>query len=182
MRHHPATAATLRATIVSATLLALCACGDKTPQPGSNTTGVERATANDTTAIAAPAMPAPVSKVIQSQPGPSGSVVTLNKVKVTGDVLTVQLTFTGKGAVPVLKLDEISLIDDKTAQRIGMLKDDAGKPMASPISSDGTDLAVNLYESPAIVWFKFPAPPATSPTVSLNIPEVAPFDGVPVER
>ena len=120
--------------------------------------------------------------MIQTQPGPSGSVVTLNKVKVTGDVLTVQLTFTGKGAVPVLKLDEISLIDDKTSQRIGMLKDNAGKYMASPLSSNGENLQVNLYESPAVVWFKFPAPPATSTTVSLNIPEVAPFDGVPVSR
>lgn len=151
------------------------------PVAASNATtvsagGVERVTAP------APAPVASVPPVIQTQPGPSGSVVALNKVKVTGDVLTVQLTFTGKGAVPMLKLDEISLIDDKTSQRIGMLKDDTGKYMASPLSSAPAYLQVNLYNSPAVVWMKFPAPPAASPTVSLNIPEVAPFDGVPVER
>ncbi len=167
--------------LLPAILLAgLSACGEKSAQPAAApaSTGVERVA----TALPEPAAPAPVSAVIQTQPGPSGSVVTLNKVKVTGDVLTVQLTFTGKGAVPVLKLDEISLIDDKTSQRIGMLKDDAGQYMASPLSGNGKNLEVNLYESPAVVWFKFPAPPATSPTVSLNIPEVAPFDGVPVTR
>jgi hypothetical protein len=35
---------------------------------------------------------------------------------------------------------------------------------------------------PGIFWVKFPAPPATSKTVSLNLPKTAPFDGVPVTR
>ena len=61
-----------------------------------------------------------------------------------------------------------------------MLKDNDGKWLASPIN--GKDLWVQLANSPVIVWFKFPAPAATSKTVSINIPEVAPFDGVPVTR
>ena len=161
-------------------LSALSACGDKTATPAPTASGVARVETAATPER--DAAPAPAAAVIQTQPGPGGSVVALNKVKVTGDVLTVQLTFTGKPSVPVLKLDEINLIDDKTSQRIGMLKDNAGKYMASPVSSNGENLQINLYESPAVVWFKFPAPPATSPTVSLNIPEVAPFDGVPVAR
>lgn len=171
---------------ITTSLVALAAAGtlaachtrtDDAANSATTSTTVER--------IETPApTPTPTSTpiVVQTQPGPGGSVVTLNKVHVTGDVLTVQLTFTGKDAVPVLPLDQISLIDDATAQRIGMLKDNSGQWMASPLGSNGKDLNVNLFQSPAIVWLKFPAPPATSKTVSLNIPEVAPFDGVPVTR
>jgi len=33
---------------------------------------------------------------------------------------------------------------------------------------------------PGILWAKFAAPSAGAKTVSINLPEVAPFDGVPV--
>lgn len=129
-----------------------------------------------------PAQAAPQRAAIQTQPGPKGSQVALNKVAVTGDIMTVQLTFTAdKGGTEYVPLNEVSVIDDATAQQIGVLRDNAGNWLASPLQ--GKDrVNINLYSSPAIVWFKFPAPPATTKTVSINIPTVGPFDGVPVTR
>ena len=169
-------------------LLALAAC-ERSPNSQQaessvpTSTGETQGTVTRTESLppAEPAQP-PQQAVIQTQPGPDGAQVALNKVRVTGDVMTVQLTYTGEDGVPYVILDDVSLIDDATAQRIGVLKDNDGKWLASPLGGSGDRLSINLFQSPAIVWMKFPAPPATSKTVSLNIPQVAPFDGVPVTR
>ncbi|WP_176472943.1 hypothetical protein [Sphingomonas lenta] len=128
--------------------------------------------------------PAPLASVIQEQPGPEGSRVALNRAAVTGDVMTVQLSFSGGtsccGYIPV---DRVSVIDDATAQQIGVLKDGQGRWLAAPLGSNDKEIRVETNESaPQIVWFKFPAPPPTSRTVSINIPGVGPFDGIPVTR
>lgn len=131
-------------------------------------------------------VPAPVTQaVIQTQPGPNGTQVALNKLAVTGDIMTVQLTYTGgdKSVWQTPSIEQVSIVDDATAQKIGVLKDGQGQYMASPINSGVKSvLGFNTGEGPKIVWFKVPAPPATSKTVSVNIPDVVPFDGVPVTR
>jgi hypothetical protein len=176
----------------SLALLGLCsaalltACGPKPADtPAGNTTTPPEGTVTREEVKPEAPPPAPITQpVIQTQPGPHGSTVTLNKATVTGDVLTIQLTY---GPVQgfhsqYLKLDEVSLVDDATAQRISVLKDNADNWLAAPLASGGKALNVVLGDTPAIVWFKFPAPPATSKTVSLNLPEAAPFDGIPVTR
>lgn len=167
--------------------MSLSACGKKDEPPAPEAT----ATANSTTSsgvtrevVEAP-VPAPVPvapAAIQTQPGPKGSQVALNKVAVTGDVMTVQLSYVGGSGYTSPELDQISVIDDATAQRISILKDNGGKWMAAPLNSSAKELWIGMGRDPVIVWMKFPAPPATSKTVSINIPEVAPFDGVPVTR
>ena len=132
-----------------------------------------------------PAAPPIQQTVLNTQPGPTGTQVALNKVAVTGDILTVQLTYTGGTASEwqTPSLDQVAVIDDATAQKIGVLKDGEGQYMASPINSGVKSLlGFHTGKEPQIVWFKFPAPPATSKTVSINIPDVVPFDGVPVTR
>ena len=161
-------------------------CGSQpTQETDSNAVQAEPQAQVKREEVAAPAptpSPAPAQTAIQTQPGSDGTQVVLNRVAVTGDVLTVQLTYTGKGGVQRIKPEQVSIIDDATAQQIGILKDNAGKWLASPLDGDGDELAINMWESPAVVWFKFPAPPPSSRTVSINIPEVAPFDGVTVSR
>ena len=168
--------------LIAAAPLALAACEMKPAETATTTSNTSTISRVETAATPTPApLPTVASTTIQSQPGPKGAVAKLNKMQVTGDILTVQLTITGEGGSDSVPLDQISLIDDATSQRIGLLKDNAGGWMASPLT--GKDLLhINLYESPLIVWMKFPAPPATSKTVSLNIPTYAPFDGVPVTR
>lgn len=133
-----------------------------------------------------PAAPPPAPAApIATQPGPNGSEWDLVKVAVTGNMLTVQFNVrTGeKSLLRHFRLDEISFVDDATSQRYGVLRDDSGKSMASPLSSDNKSLLPSIGSgSNGVVWLKFPAPPATSPTISINFPEVAPFDGVAIKR
>lgn len=177
--------------LVAAAAAALAACsGEKTaeqapagaPTDAAGATGVAREAVPAPTPSATPA-PTPVA-AIQTQPGPNNYQVALNRVAVTGDVLTVALTYSGGKCCTYPKLDEVSVIDDATAQRLSVLKDNSGKWMASPMDFRGDRLAIGLggNDSPRQVWFKFPAPPATSKTVSIALPEVAPFDAVPVTR
>jgi len=126
---------------------------------------------------------APVAAAIQTQPGPKGNSVALNRVAVTGDILTVSMTVSGSTDCCVhVRVEDVSVIDDATSQRISVLKDNSGKWMAAPLESDSRSVTPDSYQSPSVLWFKFPAPPATSRTVSITVPGVAPFDAVPVTR
>lgn len=170
--------------------LALVACGGgkpaenvATPQEATlSPNGAGGVVREDVTPTPTPT-PAPIEAAIQEQPGPGGSRVALNRVQVTGDVLTVQLTYSGgRPTYNYVNVSGVSVIDDATSQKISVLKDGEGKWLAAPMSGDNQVRAEIGQPSPSIVWFKFPAPPATSRTVSINIPEVGPFDGVPVTR
>lgn len=150
----------------------------------SSTTSVGGVTRQDAAAAEPPVTPMAAPAVIQSQPGPEGAQVDLLKVQVTGDILTVTMRCSSERSVNTesFSVDDISVIDDATAQRIGVLKDNAGKPLVSSPSPNGTSLSTGCEKEPGVIWAKFPAPPATSPTVSINFPGVGPFDGVPVTR
>ena len=124
----------------------------------------------------------PAQAAIQSQPGPDGSQVDLLKVAVTGDILTVTARCSSDERInsASMKIADISVIDDATAQRISVLKDNAGNWLVS--RPTGSNMMISCETKPGVFWAKFPAPPATSKTVSINFPETAPFDGVPVTR
>jgi hypothetical protein len=128
---------------------------------------------------------APSRGTIQTQPGPDELLVDLVRAKVTGDTLTVELRLrnpTSTDRSLYSELRDVSYVDDATAQRYDVLKDAAGNYLASPVMSQRVvNQPVGANES-AAVWFKFPAPPATSPTISLNVPNVAPFEGVRYSR
>lgn len=121
---------------------------------------------------------------IDSQPGPDGSTWDLTKAKVTGNLLTVQFTVRPKLNDDISyygEVADISVVDDATSQRYGIVKDEAGQPLVSDRSGDRLHLDTGRDET-GIVWAKFPAPPPTSNTISINFPEVGTFDGVPVTR
>ena len=184
MRGRPLTAGAIAAML----LIGGCSKG---PDAGSQTAATDNSTVpaapadggvtrNVVEPAAAPT-PAPAPAAIQTQPGPKGYQVALNRAAVTGDILTVALTFQGGKCCAYINVDQVSVIDDATAQRISVLKDNAGNWMAAPLGSP--DQLRFGYQGPTTqVWFKFPAPPATSKTISLTIPNVAPFDAVPITR
>ena len=186
---------TVRMTLIGGcAALALAACGAE-PEP----TGTEAVDAA-AEAAAAQAQPSPLAAAptpeapaappvaaIQTNAGPDGTQVSLTRARVTGNVLTVELSYRPPGNATehvYLDVEEVSVIDDTTSQRYGVLRDGSNQWMAAPLQSTGGDrLHTPLRDGrPAIVWFKFPAPPATSPTVSINVPNVGPFDGVTVQR
>lgn len=174
------------AVITATSACALTACSvrdDANTTAAANTTAVETAgvTREEVTPPAPPPVAVPVA-AIQTQAGPKGNSVALNRVAVTGDILTVSMTFSGGDCCVHIPVDDVSVIDDATSQRISVLKDNTGKYMAAPLGSGGRTVDPESYRTASVVWLKFPAPPATSKTVSIAIPGVAPFDAVPVTR
>lgn len=169
-------------------VMALAACGQgQTVEEKQAEAAAAQAQPSPLVESAAPVVAAPPAiQAIATGAGPDGTQVSLVRARVTGNVLTVELSYrpsdTDYNNI-YFDVDEVSVIDDATSQRYGVLKDNANAWMASPISTDGKQIRVNIDKGqPSVVWFKFPAPPATSPTVSINIPEVSPFDGVAVQR
>lgn len=168
-------------------LLSACEISDKGKADTKQTSAQRSDTQAETpaTLVVETATPTPTAPVVQTQPGPEGAAVDLNKAAVIGEVLTVQVTVRGSpNRVTSLYMDndQISVIDDSTAQRYSLLKDSSGAVMASPTSGSTRIGSTVGRGSSKVFWFKFPAPPATSPTVSINLPNVGPFDGVPVTR
>lgn len=129
-----------------------------------------------------PVTPIAPATAIQSQPGPDGSQVDLIKLAVTGDILTATFRCSSQDKIntEAFRVEGISIIDDATSQRISVLKDNAGDWLASSVA--GNSIMADCEVKPGIFWAKFPAPPATSKTVSVNLPDTAPFDGVTVTR
>jgi len=168
--------------------LALAACSVKSDDQANAPANGETATVTREEVVPSPSpSPSPTQQqaAIQSQPGPRGTTVALTRAGVTGDILTVALTYHGEGndCCEYVNLDDVSVIDDATSQRLGVLKDDRGKWMAAPLyESDQNQLRFDIKNGVAQVWFKFPAPSAGAKTVSINVPNVAPFDGVPIAR
>lgn len=172
------------ATVAAGLALAACSPGEEQAAPEEAATASGAGVTREEVAAPEPERPAamPAQAAIQSQPGPAGSQVDLLKVAVTGDILTVTMRCSSDEKINSESFDvqKISVIDDATAQRIGVLKDNAGNWLASNVN--GNFLGTSCETKPGVIWAKFPAPPATSRTVSINLPEVAPFDGVPVTR
>lgn len=179
-------------TLAGAAVLALAACTAKEKPTQDDTAGAatggvmrDEAKAEPETS---PVTPMPAATVIQSQPGPDGSQVDLLSVKVTGDILTVILRCSSPERYnrESIRVAQVSVIDDATSQRIGVLKDNEGNAMVSNLnrssSPENDNMMVDCTSKPGVMWAKFSAPPATSPTVSISLPGVAPFDGIPVQR
>ncbi|MCB2376394.1 hypothetical protein LGH70_02300 [Hymenobacter sp. BT635] len=183
--------------IASAFALSLAACSQEktaettttaapppTEAPAATTTapaGVERAEA------AAPVPPA--TPALATQPGPKGTQIALTKARVIGDILTVEL----QAALPPnadsnsetvrADIDQISYIDDATSRKYNVLKDQSGLYMALPLDYSKKSVAADARKSgPGIMSFRFPAPPATSTTISLSLPGMGSFDGIAIQR
>lgn len=186
---------TTRRMLSLLTLCLLAACKQPSPdtdaaQPPAEASGTttEAATPpNPTVAPPEQTTPPAAAAPIATQTGPKGSQWDLSKVAVTGNVLTVQFNVRAGDEHlwnPSLPLSDVSVVDDATSQRYSPLQDASGKPMAAPLNTQNNQkLKLDIQKnSNGVIWVKFPAPPATSKTVSINIPEVAPFDGVAIQR
>ncbi|UOO82854.1 phosphoribosylglycinamide synthetase [Uruburuella testudinis] len=128
-------------------------------------------------------------QAIQTKMGPKESVIHLTSAKVTGQILTVEFVAVpkkrGDGRYEwlnlTLPLKNVSYIDDATAKKVSLLQDDGEAYMASPLNGTGKSIRLDGH-SPITATLKFPAPPETSPTISVNFSDIGSFDGVPVSR
>ncbi|MCS4534661.1 phosphoribosylglycinamide synthetase [Neisseria montereyensis] len=131
----------------------------------------------------------PETTPIQTQEYGDGNMVHLTKARVVGQILTVEFLFVPKrkpdGSYRYVsyetKLDNVSYIDDAAAQKVSLLQDEAGVYMASPLASNKTE--IRIYENgPIKMTLKFPAPPPSTPSISIDLPQIGSFDAIPVSR
>jgi hypothetical protein len=129
--------------------------------------------------------------VIATRPGSGGLEVDLTSVAVSGDIVTVTLRYrnlqTDFGATVDFPIEQVSITDDATSRRYGVLKDQSGQYMASPVSSNNSIRFTVVSEksfpgSYEVAWFKFPAPPPEAKTISINVPKVGPFENISIKR
>ncbi len=115
----------------------------------------------------------------------------LSKARVVGQILTIEFTFEPKrkpsgdyeyGLSYETGAANLAYIDDASAQKVGVLQDEGGKYMLSPQNSSGDKLRISGRSHPETATLKFPAPPATTQSISIDLPGIGSFDGVPITR
>ena len=191
------------ALVVLSALALLTAC-QKEPEPTPPPQSQEQAPnpnpappaptpASNPSLIREPAAPQqqqdPAAQAIQSKPFGQGTLA-LTKAKVVGQILNVEFMYippkNEKGDYKFTnehsgKLTDFAYIDETTSKRISLLQDESGKYMTDPAA--GVSNTIGLTgNSPKIIALKFPAPPETSPTITIDFPGAGSFDSVPVGR
>ena len=153
-----------------------------TPTPASNPSLIREPAAPQQ-------QPDPAAQAIQSKPFGDGGTLALTKVKVVGQILNVEFMFIPAKnenggyrytSARTGKVADFAYIDESTSKRISLLQDENGKYMVDP-SPQGKDISVS-GNSPRIVALKFPAPAATTLTITIDFPGAGSFDSVPVSR
>lgn len=140
-------------------------------------------------AAPAPQQQDPAAQAIQSKPFGQGTLA-LTKAKVVGQILNVEFMYippkNEKGDYKFTnehsgKLTDFAYIDEATSKRISLLQDESGKYMTDPAA--GVSNTISLAGSaPKVIALKFPAPPETSATITIDFPGAGSFDSVPVGR
>lgn len=137
--------------------------------------------------VAAPSQGA--EQAIQTKALGNGTIH-LMKAKVVGAILHVEFVAVphkkadgsySSLSISTHKLKNFDYIDEATSKKVTLLQDEDGKYMADPLSGTGDALLVSGSQ-PKTLSLKFPAPPETSPTITIDFPGVGAFDSVPVSR
>ena len=153
-----------------------------TPTPASNPSLIREPAAPQQ-------QPDPAAQAIQSKPFGQGTLA-LTKAKVVGQILNVEFMYippkNERGDYKFTnehsgKITDFAYVDEATSKRISLLQDESGKYMTDPAA--GVSNTIGLTgNSPKIIALKFPAPPETSPTITIDFPGAGSFDSVPVSR
>lgn len=116
----------------------------------------------------------------------------LTKAKVVGQILSVEfIAVPPKDANGEYKsiggeyfpLKDFDYIDETTSKKVTLLQDENGKYMANPLSRVSKELRLEGHQRfPQALTLKFPAPPTTSPSITIDFPKVGSFESVPVSR
>jgi hypothetical protein len=105
----------------------------------------------------------------------------LVKAKVSGAILSVEFEVSGESCEnEYIPLQDISYIDENTAKKLTVLKDEGGQWMAGPLDDDR--LRAKACGGKSKMWMKFPAPPAETKTITINISQLGSLDSIPVQR
>ena len=151
--------------------------------------------ASATSAPAAAPAPAPASaSAAAPSPGAlasqetnwNGITAEVTEFRRKGNTLTAKVRFTNHGSEepqPEVKYDEVYLVDTGAGKKYNVLRDEKGDYIAA--------LASNWHErwyhrikpgESQLIWMKFPAPPAETKAITLQIPNTPPFEDIAIQE
>lgn len=124
--------------------------------------------------------------VIQTQSATQGDVeVDVIKAAAKEGILTIQLAYRNKGNAEAALLYEWSTVyflDTQDKKKYQILKDSQGVFLAAPDNGFRRIETKIPAGGKLIVWFKFPAPPASTTKINLVVPGVLPFEDLPISQ
>ena len=106
------------------------------------------------------------------------------KAATKGDILTVQLAYrnTGNENIQLMYgIQYVYYIDEKEKKKYHVLRDSQNVYLGSPNLLNDINARL-MAGGKTIVWFKFPAPPIDTTKISLIVPEVLPFEDLPISQ
>ena len=130
------------------------------------------------------------AEVIQTQPFINGTVeVDVIKAAVREGILTIQIVSRNKGDENLriaYGLESFYFLDQKEKKKYHVLRDSSGAWFVSPACSVPFSPVTDTVTVPpggrTLMWFKFPAPPIDTSKIDLFIPNVMPFEDLPITR
>ena len=182
---------------LSLALLILAACSKPAEQQSTTTTSAPSSAATTTTSapVAAPA-PAPTPAPVSTAPAAGalatqetnwkGIVAEVTEFRRKGNTLTAKVRFTNRGSEDSkaeIVFKEAYLIDTAGGKKYEVLKDEKGTPIAS-LTQGWNDRWYDNHIKPGdaqTIWMKFPAPPAETKAITLQIPNTPPFEDVTIQ-
>ena len=124
--------------------------------------------------------------VVQTQSASEGDVeVDVVKAAVKDGTLTIQLAYRNKGNDPAkfyFDAKDVYYIDEKEKKKYHVLKDNKGTYIAAPIRSGETVLFEVKPNGKMVSWYKFPAPTSGAAKINLVLPNVLPFEDLPISQ
>ncbi|WP_312324702.1 hypothetical protein [Soonwooa sp.] len=167
--------------------LALVACKEAKKEELVESTSNSEVTKSEEKAPDDTATPKAEAPVALSTKSLAGEVISVTKAKVIGKILYVEVILNrgGKSGLHVIDIKEINYVDDAEAKKHEVLKDDEGVYQASPLQTSGSSklqVSTSSSKSEALISLKFAAPPETSKTITLNMPDFGSFDSIPITR
>jgi hypothetical protein len=134
--------------------------------------------------------PTRAADVIQTQPFTNGSVeVDVIKAAVREGILTIQIVSRNTGDENLkigYGLENFYFLDQKAKKKYHVLRDSSGawfvSPACDPAFAPQTDTVTVPPGGRTLMWFKFPAPSIDTTKIDLFIPNVMPFEDLPITR
>ena len=123
---------------------------------------------------------------LQTQMSMSGDMdVEVLKASILDNIFTVVLLYRNNGEAKeriYYNFAGVYFIDDTEKKKYHVLKDSNNKWIGAPMNSAGDISRKIAAGGKQLVWFKFPAPPATVESINLVIPGVLPFEELAISR
>ena len=158
--------------------LFLAACQQRASPPAASSPG---AAPTGTPASILPPAVKPADALASHNTNWSGVVADVTEFRRKGNILTALVrlrnTLTDGHTIVQFDIGGVYLMDEAGAKKYEVLKDEKGDYIAS-----STGLFTEGVGGEGItLWMKFPAPPLETKTATLAVPQIPPFEDLPIQ-